>query len=118
MENELSTEEWKQKKKEQRAIFTARQRLPYEVKLKRQAIKAWQFYEEILSRDMNVHVSVGGLDSITLYIWLCSIGIEPHPYLIQWFKDHGYEVEETPEKASKEAVEKAERPAKEKNTSK
>ena len=26
-------------------------------------------------------------------------------YLIQWFKDHGYEVEETPEKASKEAVE-------------
>lgn len=62
MGNELSTEEWKQKKKEQRAIFTARQRLPYEVKLKRQAIKAWQFYEEILSRDMNVHVSVGGLD--------------------------------------------------------
>ena len=32
------------------------------------------------------------------------------PYLIQWFKDHGYEVEETPEKAEK--------PAKEKNTSK
>ena len=87
MENELSTEEWKQKKKEQRAIFTARQRLPYEVKLKRQAIKAWQFYEEILSRDMNVHVSVGGLDSITLYIWLCSIGIEPHAISISGVED-------------------------------
>lgn len=87
MGNELSTEEWKQKKKEQRAIFTARQRLPYEVKLKRQAIKAWQFYEEILSRDMNVHVSVGGLDSITLYIWLCSIGIEPHAISISGVED-------------------------------
>ena len=76
MEKELSTEEWKQKKKEQRAIFTARQRLPYEIKLKRQARRAWQFYEELLSRDMNCHVSVGGLDSITLYIWLLSIGIE------------------------------------------
>jgi hypothetical protein len=39
MEKELSTEEWKQKKKEQRAIFTARQRLPYEIKLKRQALR-------------------------------------------------------------------------------
>lgn len=76
MEKDLSTEEWKQQKKEQRAIFTARQRLPYELKLKRQARRAWQFYEELLSRDMNCHVSVGGLDSITLYIWLLSIGIE------------------------------------------
>ena len=75
-EKELTTEEWKQQKKEQRAIFTARQRLPYDIKLKRQARRAWQFYEELLNRDMNCHVSVGGLDSITLYIWLLSIGIE------------------------------------------
>lgn len=39
------------------------------------------------------------------------------PHLIQWFKEHGYEVEETLEKASEEA-EKAEKPVKEKNTSK
>ena len=32
------------------------------------------------------------------------VGETEDPYLIQWFKDHGYEVEETPEKASKEAV--------------
>lgn len=44
------------------------------------------------------------------------VGETEDPYLIQWFKDHGYEVEETPEKASKEAVEKEEKPAKEKNT--
>lgn len=46
------------------------------------------------------------------------VGETEDPYLIQWFKDHGYEVEKTPEKASKEAVEKEEKPAKEKNTSK
>lgn len=46
------------------------------------------------------------------------VGETEDPYLIQWFKDHGYKVEETPEKASKEAVEKEEKPAKEKNTSK
>ena len=38
------------------------------------------------------------------------VGETEDPYLIQWFKDHGYEVEETSEKAEK--------PAKEKNTSK
>ena len=46
------------------------------------------------------------------------VGETEDPYLIQWFKDHGYEVDEPPEKASKEAVEKEEKPAKEKNTSK
>ena len=76
MKKELTTEEWKQKKKEQRARFTVLQNLPYEIKIKRQRQRAQQFYEELLSRDMNCHVSVGGLDSITLYIWLLSIGIE------------------------------------------
>lgn len=76
MSNDLTAEEWKQRKREQKARFTALQRLPYEVKIKRQAKKAWEFYEEILSRDKNCHVSVGGLDSITLYIWLKSIGID------------------------------------------
>lgn len=73
---ELSTEEWKAEKKRKKAQFTARQRLPYAVKIKRQKQKAWEFYEEILSRDANCHVSVGGLDSITLHIWLKSIGID------------------------------------------
>ncbi len=70
-----SQEEWKKKKQEQRARFTATQRLPYEVKLERQKRRAWEFYEKMQSMDMNCHVSVGGLDSITLYLWLKSIGI-------------------------------------------
>lgn len=73
--NEPSTEQWKQKKKEQKARFTALQRLPYDVKLKRQELRAHEFYEEMSSRDCNCHTSVGGLDSITLHIWLQSIGI-------------------------------------------
>lgn len=75
-EKELSTEEWKRQKKEQKARFTALQRLPYEVKIRRQNRRAWEFYDEMMSRDYNCHVSVGGLDSITLYIWLKSIGID------------------------------------------
>lgn len=70
-----STEQWKQQKKKQRAIFTARQRLPYEVKIRRQEFRAWEFWNEIESQDKCCHVSVGGLDSITLYLWLHSIGI-------------------------------------------
>ena len=72
---ELGTEEWKKQKKIQRAIFTAKQNLPYEVKLRRQARRAWEFWTEMESQDKSCHVSVGGLDSITLYIWLHSIGI-------------------------------------------
>ena len=72
---ELSTEEWKKQKKIQRAIFTAKQNLPYEVKLRRQARRAWEFWTEMEYENKNCHVSVGGLDSITLFIWLHSIGI-------------------------------------------
>lgn len=45
-----STELWRQQKIKQRAIFTARQRLPYEVKIRRQALRAWEFYEKMLSQ--------------------------------------------------------------------
>ena len=72
---ELTTEQWKQQKKKQRAIFAARQSLPYEVKIRRQEFRAWEFWNEIESQDQCCHVSVGGLDSITLYLWLHSIGI-------------------------------------------
>lgn len=72
---ELTTEQWKQQKKKQRAIFTARQNLPYDVKIRRQELRAKEFWNEMESQDKCCHVSVGGLDSITLYLWLHSIGI-------------------------------------------
>lgn len=57
-----SMELWRQQKIKQRSIFTARQRLPYEVKIRRQALRAWEFYEKMLSQGRDCHVSVGGLD--------------------------------------------------------
>lgn len=67
--------EWKQKKSEARAKMVAMQKLPYDIKKKRAELRAKEFLSEMEDRDKNAHVSVGGLDSITLYIFLKMIGI-------------------------------------------
>lgn len=67
--------EWKQKKSEARARMVAMQKLPYDIKKKRAELRAKEFLSEMEDRDKNAHVSVGGLDSITLYIFLKMIGI-------------------------------------------
>lgn len=69
-------EEWRQKKKEAKARFTAMQNLPYEVKIKRAERRAFEFLDEMDKRGFNAHVSVGGLDSITLLFFLRHIGID------------------------------------------
>lgn len=69
-------EEWKKKKSEARAKMAARQKLPYEVKKKRSEIRANEFLEQMYKWDKTAHVSVGGLDSITLCVFLRSIGID------------------------------------------
>ena len=61
---ELTTEQWKQQKKKQRAIFTARQNLPYDVKIRRQKLRAWEFWNEMESQDKDCHVSVARLDEL------------------------------------------------------
>lgn len=66
---------WKKAKQDKKREFTEKQNLAYEDKLSRQKGIAWEFYDEMQKRGLNAHVSVGGLDSITLYIWLKSIGI-------------------------------------------
>ncbi len=72
----MTTEEWKAEKKKKKAQFTAMQNLPYEVKIKRAEQRAYEFISELDERRLNAHVSVGGLDSIVLYLWLKSIGID------------------------------------------
>ena len=66
---------WKKAKQDKKREFTEKQNLPYDKKIARQKDIAWEFYNEMCKRGLNAHVSVGGLDSITLYIWLKSIGI-------------------------------------------
>lgn len=56
--------------------MTAMQRLPYEVKVKRAELRAREFVEKLDDMGMNAHVSVGGLDSITLPLFLRSVGLD------------------------------------------
>lgn len=55
--------------------FIVKQKQDYEFKKSYAKIRAWEFFNECCKRDLNVHVSVGGLDSITLFLFLKSIGI-------------------------------------------
>lgn len=73
---ELTTEEWKAEKKKKKAQMTAMQALPYEVKIKRAELRANEFISELDARGLNAHVSVGGLDSIVLLLFLRRIGID------------------------------------------
>lgn len=57
------------------ADFRVKQQLPYEQKVAYAEIRAREFYNECGKRELNCHVSVGGLDSITLYLFLQSIHI-------------------------------------------
>ncbi|MPM82121.1 hypothetical protein SDC9_129179 [bioreactor metagenome] len=57
------------------ADFQVKQKLPYEFKIPYAYRRAYEFAEECDKRGLNCHVSVGGLDSLTLYLWLQSIGI-------------------------------------------
>lgn len=75
-QKELTTDEWKVEKKKKRAQFSALQNLPYEIKIRRAEQRAYEFIGELDNRGLNAHVSVGGLDSIVLYIWLRNIGID------------------------------------------
>ena len=67
---------WRKAKQDKIREFKKKQELPYDRKIKRQKEIAWEYYERLKDMGLNCHVSVGGLDSITLYIWLLSIGID------------------------------------------
>ena len=72
---DIVREAWKKAKKDMKNNFTRLQQLSYKEKIERQTYIAKEFYEEMQKRNCGAHVSVGGLDSITLFIWLKSIGI-------------------------------------------
>lgn len=73
---ELTTEEWKEEKKRKKARMTAMQALPYEVKVKRAEQRAKEYIEKLDDMGLNAHVSVGGLDSIVLLLFLRKVGID------------------------------------------
>jgi hypothetical protein len=52
------------------ADFIVKQKMDYGFKVKYATIRAREFVRECDMRDLNYHVSVGGLDSITLFSFL------------------------------------------------
>ena len=69
------------------AFFKVKQQLPYSCKLKYAEMRAREFEEETAMRGLNTHVSVGGLDSITLLFFLRSIGIDPPAISVSSLED-------------------------------
>lgn len=69
------------------ADFMAKEKMPYSFKRNYAAIRAREFAEECERRDLNYHVSVGGLDSITLFLFLRSIGIYADGISVSYLED-------------------------------
>lgn len=73
---ELTREEFRAEKKRKKGLMTAMQNLPYEIKVKRAAIRVREFIEKCDELGYNTHISVGGLDSITLLYFIRSLGYD------------------------------------------
>ncbi len=67
--------------------FLQKQSLPYEAKLVHAQLRAEEFRDWALEHDKNICISIGGLDSITLYYFLKSIGISTTPISVSVLED-------------------------------
>lgn len=69
------------------ADFIVKQKQDYAFKLRYATIRAWEFVNECDKRGLHYHVSVGGLDSITLFLFLKSIGINAPGISVSYLED-------------------------------
>lgn len=69
------------------ADFMAKEKQPYSFKKRYAAIRAREFAAECDRRGLNYHCSVGGLDSITLFLFLQSIGIYADGISVSYLED-------------------------------
>lgn len=69
------------------ADFIVKEKQSYEFKKQYATIRAKEFVEECDKRGLNYHVSVGGLDSIVLFLFLKSIGINAHGISVSYLED-------------------------------
>lgn len=75
MEYDLKTkEEYKAYKMKLHQAMVEKQRLPYRIKVAMSKDRIREFYNEAMTRGLNCHVSVGGLDSIVLGHLIRSMG--------------------------------------------
>lgn len=75
-EYEKELEEFKAHKKRKHQQMQYMQNLPYEIKVARAKIRVREFIETCASMGYETHVSVGGLDSITLLCFIRSLGYD------------------------------------------
>lgn len=73
--------------KRKMADFQVKMQMPYDFKVKYARIRALEFAEECEKRDLNYHVSVGGLDSITLLLFLRSLHIDAPGISVSFLED-------------------------------
>lgn len=69
------------------ADFMVKEKMPYDFKVRYARIRAQEFVRECEARGLNYHVSVGGLDSITLFLFLRSIGIDAPGISVSYLED-------------------------------
>lgn len=69
------------------ADFIVKQKQDYSFKRRYAEIRAREFERECEVRGLNCHVSVGGLDSITLFLFLHSIGINVPGISVSYLED-------------------------------
>lgn len=69
------------------ADFIVKQKQDYNFKVNYARIRALEFVRECDTRGLNYHVSVGGLDSITLFLFLRSIGIYAPGITVSYLED-------------------------------
>jgi hypothetical protein len=69
------------------ADFMVKEQQDYDFKVKYATIRAREFVRECDRRGLNYHVSVGGLDSITLYLFLQHIGIHAPGISVSFLED-------------------------------
>lgn len=69
------------------ADFIVKEKQPYDFKIRYAELRAREFVSECDKRGLNCHVSVGGLDSITLFLFLKSIGIDVPGISVSFLED-------------------------------
>ena len=69
------------------ADFMAKEKQPYSFKRKYAMIRAREFAAECDRRGLDYHVSVGGLDSIVLFLFLQSIGVYAPGISVSYLED-------------------------------
>lgn len=69
------------------STFMAKQKQPYWFKKRYAELRVKEFTRECDRRELNYHVSVGGLDSITLFLFIKSLGITVPGVSVSYLED-------------------------------